>query len=129
VIRTMIGVVMASAAAMIPGPGYGGGGGRDHSPSKLTVSYLADAGFARAVKLECDPVGGGHPQAVAACAELATVGGDPSRIEPAHSACMMIYQPITAEVSGAWRGTAVDWKQRYGNSCEMKRALGALVAF
>ena len=90
---------------------------------------MADAGFATAVKLECDPAGGGHPQAAQACAELEAVGGDVDKIEPAHTACIMIYQPVTAEVSGEWRGTTIGWQHRYGNSCEMKRALGVLVAF
>jgi hypothetical protein len=139
-IRTMIGLA-AAAAAILAGPhapghgggnggdGYGGGGGRDQPKAKLTVGYMADAGFADAVKLECDPAGGGHPQAARACAELAAVGGDLDQIEPARTACMLIYQPVTATVSGEWRGAKIEWRHRYGNSCEMKRALGVLVAF
>ncbi|WP_433302626.1 SSI family serine proteinase inhibitor [Actinoplanes sp. CA-030573] len=127
-IPTMIGLVAAVLAAGPPG-GYGDGGGRGEPESKLTVSYMADAGFASAVKLECGPAGGGHPRAAAACAELTAVGGDLDKIEPAHTACILIYQPVTAEVTGEWRGTTVQWKHRYGNSCEMRRALGALVAF
>jgi hypothetical protein len=128
-IPTMIGLAAASVAALLPGPGYGDGGGRGEPKAKLTVSYMADAGFARAVKLECDPASGGHPQAAQACAELEAVGGDIDKIEPAHTACIMIYQPVTAEVSGEWRGTPIGWQHRYGNGCEMKRALGVLVAF
>jgi hypothetical protein len=128
-ISTMIGLAAASVAAILPSPGYGGGGGRGEPGAKLAVSYMAAAGFADEVKLECDPAGGGHPHAAAACAELAAVGGDPERIEPAHTACMMIYQPITAQVLGEWRGTPIWWQHRYGNSCEMKRALGVLVDF
>jgi hypothetical protein len=131
-IRTMIGLA-AAAATMFTGPhdsGYGNGGGRGEPSAKLTVSYLADAGFAAAVKLECDPAGGGHPEAAEACAELEAAGGDPGKIEPTpHTACMMIYQPIAAHVDGVWRGTTIKWEHRYGNSCEMKRALRVLVAF
>jgi hypothetical protein len=115
-----------------PGDGYASGSGRpdDAEPgAHLTVSYLADAGSAAAVKLDCDPAGGGHPKAAEACAVLDAAGGKPSRIPPAHTACVMIFAPVQAEVRGTWHGKSVQWRHRYGNSCEMRRALGALIAF
>ena len=119
--------VAGPALAGPPNPGYVGGG---RGPgADLTLTYAAEAGFAAAVKLECDPPGGGHPKPVDACAELTAVGGEPDKIEPGRGACMMIYAPITAEITGDWQGTAVDWRHTYGNSCEMKRALGVLFAF
>lgn len=131
---TLIGLAMAAvlaaspAFATQPDPGYAGGGGRGPG-AELTLTYMAEAGFADAVTLECDPPGGGHPKPADACAELTAVAGDPDRIEPGHGACMMIFAPITAEVTGDWHGTAVTWRHRYGNSCEMRRALGVLFAF
>jgi hypothetical protein len=111
-------------------PGYTSGSARPGEPEiRLTLSYLADAGFAAAVKLDCEPVGGGHPQGEQACATLEAAGGDPELIPPAHTMCMTIYAPIVAEISGIWRGTAVDWRHRYGNSCEMRRATGVVFAF
>ena len=127
----MISTMMAVALLLgspAPAPGYAGGGGRGPG-GDLILTYLAEAGFARAVKLECDPAGGGHPQPAEACAELTVAGGDPDKIEPGHGACMMIYAPITAEITGNWHGTAIDWRHTYGNSCEMNRALGVLFAF
>ena len=56
-------------------------------------------------------------------------GGDPSKINPTLNACVLVYAPVTAEVTGTWRGTPVAWKQRYGNTCEMRRATGALFQF
>ena len=131
--RTTIGlaaVLLAASPAFAtrPDPGYAGGGGRGPG-ADLTLTYMAAAGFAVAVKLECDPPGGGHPKPADACAELTAVGGDPDKIEPGHGACMMIYAPITAEIAGDWRGTAINWQHTYGNSCEMNRALGVLFAF
>ncbi|MEU4236612.1 SSI family serine proteinase inhibitor [Actinoplanes sp. NPDC026619] len=118
----------AAAAVLAAGPAAP----RDHQgygETKLTLSYLADAGFARAVKLECDPAGGGHPQPDQACAELARVNGDAGRIEPGHSACFLIYAPVTAEITGTWHGATVTWSHKFGNICEMRRATGDLFTF
>jgi subtilisin inhibitor-like len=120
------------AAASDKSDGYASGTGRpdDTGPgARLEVSYLADAGFAAAVKLDCDPAGGGHPRAAEACAILDAAGGEPDRIPAPNTACILIYAPVLAEVRGDWHGTTVAWQHRYGNSCEMRRALGALIAF
>lgn len=121
----------AVAAAPVPGPrpaagSYGGGA----TPgARLTLTYMAEAGFAAAVKLTCDPAGGGHPEAAQACATLRTAGADPEKIKPAPVMCMMIYSPITAEITGVWRGAPVRWTHTYGNKCEMLRATGVLFQF
>jgi hypothetical protein len=120
--RTMIGSVAAAAAVLAAGPavaggppgGYGGGSAREPEV-RLTLSYMADAGYAAAVKLDCEPVGGGHPQGEPACATLAAAGGDPERIPPARTMCFLIYAPIVAEMSGQWHGKAIEWRHRYGN--------------
>jgi hypothetical protein len=97
--------------------------------SDLTVSYLADAGYAAAVKLRCDPAGGAHPKKVKACQSLARVGGDPARLSPAARMCTMEYAPITAQVKGTWQGRKVNWSHKFGNSCDMHRTTGVLTAF
>ncbi|MBM2615247.1 serine protease [Actinoplanes sp. LDG1-06] len=97
--------------------------------SEVKLSYVADAGFATAVELSCDPPGGGHPKPVEACATLARVDADPDRIKPATTACILLYKPVTAELSGVWQGRVVSWKHRYGNTCEMRRATGELFRF
>ena len=148
-IRTTIGLAVATAALIGAGPaaavaepdprahggsppGYAGGSGRPSRPepeTRLTLSYLADTGYAAAVKLDCDPVGGGHPQGPRACATLDAAGGDPDRIPPESAYCVLLYAPIVAEVSGVWRGKAVRWRHRYGNACEMRRTTGVLFTF
>lgn len=135
-IRTMMGLAAAAtviltagpAMAATPDPGYADGG-RVKPGARLTVSYTGNAGPAKSVKLECGPPGGSHPKAAEACAVLEAAGGNPFRIEPGHNACFLVYSPVTAEVSGKWHGWQVSWQFSYGNSCEMKRALGVIVDF
>ncbi|MEU8614930.1 SSI family serine proteinase inhibitor [Actinoplanes sp. NPDC048791] len=93
------------------------------------MSYLAEAGYAAAVKLRCDPAGGAHPKKVKACRSLAAVGGDPSRLTPAPMMCTMEYAPVTAQVKGTWRGRPVNWSHKFGNRCDMHRTTGVLTAF
>src|SRR5690242_12099752 len=131
-IRTLIGLGLVALAAT---PAFAGqhdagyaGGGRGKPAAKLTVSYLPETGAAVAVPLECGPPGGDHPNAKAACAELARVGGDPAKIAPTpHLACFLIYQPVTVKIDGDWHGTAVAWQHKYGNGCEARRALRSLI--
>jgi Subtilisin inhibitor-like len=95
----------------------------------LTVSYLAEAGYAAAVKLRCDPAGGAHPRKVQACRTLKRVGGDPARLTPAPLMCTLEYAPVTAQVKGTWHGRPVNWSHTFGNLCDMRRTTGVLTAF
>jgi hypothetical protein len=124
-IRTIVGFVAVLAAG--PG-GYAGGAARQPA-ARLTLSYTAEAGYAAAVKLDCGPVGGGHPKGAQACRTLDAAGGDPDKIPPAHTLCYLVYAPIDAEMAGTWRGKAVHWQHHYGNICEMRRDTGVLFAF
>jgi hypothetical protein len=99
------------------------------APTRLVLTYLADAGYAAAVKLTCDPPGGGHPRPADACRTLRRAGGKPDNIRAAPTMCFMIYAPITAEVTGLWRGGRIAWRHSYGNRCELNRATGDLFAF
>lgn len=97
--------------------------------SELTLSYMADAGYAAAVILRCHPAGGAHPKKGKACKALTKVNGNPADLTPAPLMCTMEYAPITAAITGTWRGTEVDWSQTFGNRCEMDRATGVVMAF
>lgn len=121
-------LLLAGAPAGGPARGHPGYG----SPvpaANLTLSYMAQAGFADAVKLTCDPDGGGHPDPAAACRTLTTVGGNPDGLVAGDSACYLIYQPVTATLTGTWHGESADWKHTYGNLCELRRATGVLFDF
>jgi hypothetical protein len=131
-IRICTGLATAAAILATASPAAAVGGGpvpRPAAGARLVLTYLADAGFATAVKLTCDPDGGGHPEPGRACAQLARVGADPARIKPADRFCLLLYKPITAQLSGVWRGRTVKWAHTYGNSCEMNRATGVLFDF
>jgi hypothetical protein len=125
------GVAPRAAAArtdlvLTTGPGVAP---RPPARTGLVVTYLADAGYAAAVTLSCDPAGGAHPKAAEACAVLATVSGRPGRLEPAATMCTMEYAPITAQINGVWRGRKIKWSHTYPNHCDMTRSTGALTAF
>ncbi len=97
--------------------------------TQLTLSYMADAGYAAALKLGCDPATGPHPHRKQACAELKKAGGRPDRLTPTRSMCYLIYAPIRADITGTWKGRPVTWSKTYGNQCEMNRATGVLFQF
>jgi hypothetical protein len=149
-IRTITGFAAALAAIAIGSPAVAAATGpvpaprpaqaahpaqqRPETPARspkaeLKLTYMAESGYATAVTLTCAPAGGGHPRPARACATLKSTGVDPDRIRPARVMCLMLYAPITAEVTGVWRGRPVTWTHRYGNSCEMTRATGILFRF
>ena len=129
-IRTIVAGVVVAVALPPCGPALAAPApGAASRRTELTLSYAADAGYATAVVLRCDPPGGGHPRAARACRVLAKAGGSPSNIRPARRMCLMIYAPITAHVTGVWRGVRVRWSRRFGNACEMTRATGVLFDF
>ena len=128
VMTAVLGAATTTQAA--PGAQATTGAARRGLGTDLELAYLADAGYAVAVRLYCEPPGGAHPQPIAACATLARVDGMPGRIKPNPTTyCTMQYDPLTAEITGTWRGWRIDWKQRYGNKCEMIRATGVLFTF
>ncbi|WP_245674194.1 MULTISPECIES: SSI family serine proteinase inhibitor [Actinoplanes] len=119
-------IVLVAAAAALVGPASPAAAAEK---SQITLTYMAKAGYATAVRLTCDPVGGAHPRAAEACAELARTGADPDKREADPTMCMMLYQPVTAQLAGSWRGRTVAWERTYGNTCEMNRATGVLFTF
>ncbi len=130
-IRTMLAAssiavlgLASPAAAAATGPGAA-----PRPTTDLVLSYTADAGYAAAVTLTCDPAGGAHPKPVKACATLKKVAGDPGRLKPAPAMCTMEYAPITAEITGTFKGRTVHWSKTFGNPCDLARATGVLFAF
>ena len=116
----------------LAGPAAAAGTGPAATPrpaTDLVLSYQAEAGYAAAVSLTCGPAGGGHPQPAAACATLKKVGGDPARLKPKRAICTLEYAPITAEITGTWKGTPVHWTKTFGNPCDLARTTGPLFAF
>ncbi|MET9884652.1 SSI family serine proteinase inhibitor [Streptomyces sp. NPDC006430] len=97
------------------------------TPDRLTIAVSA-TGNPRAdgeYLLECDPVGGNHPEAARACARLDTFakeGKDPFAAESKRQICtMQDGGPATAHVTGTWQGHRVDTTFRRTNGCEIAR--------
>ena len=112
------------------------GGGASVSPAastSLTVTYTPDQGkAAKTWRLTCDPVGGDHPNAKAACQELqqAATGKDPFAPTAKGQMCTMIYGgPQVSTVTGTWNGKPVKASFDRKNGCETTRwnRLAALV--
>jgi Subtilisin inhibitor-like len=95
----------------------------DAKPAKanLTISLKKGASSSpQSWTLTCDPPGGNHPKAKAACAALAKAEAPfaPARKSP----CTFIYGgPETATVTGTWRGQQVNTTFSRKNGCELDR--------
>jgi hypothetical protein len=131
IMQKIVLAVAAVAGLALPSPAHAastGPAGQSRAKTDLTLSYMADAGYAAAVRLTCS-AGDVHPQAKKACGTLKKVGGDPGRITPAKTMCTMVFAPITASVTGTWQGRSVKWSKQFGNQCVMRRATGVLFSF
>jgi hypothetical protein len=126
--RKLMALVAAGTMVLVSGPAYGAGPGPAQR-TDLTVSYMADAGYAAAVTLSCDPAGGAHPKAAKACAALKKVSGKPGKLKPAQVMCTLEYAPITAQIKGTWKGKPLSWSQKFPNTCDLGRATGVIFAF
>jgi hypothetical protein len=126
---TAVAVLSTAAPAAAAATGPGAAPRPATARTDLVVSYMADAGYAAAVTLSCNPPGGAHPHAAEACATLAEVSGKPGRIKPAATMCTMEYAPVTARITGVWQGRRMKWSRTYPNHCEMTRSTGMLLAF
>lgn len=95
----------------------------DAKPAKadLTISFKKSTSSSpQEWKLTCDPPGGNHPDAKAACAALAK---NAKPFAPAaKSPCTFIYGgPETATVTGTWQGQKIDTTFSRKNGCEIDR--------
>lgn len=73
-------------------------------------------GAAKSVTLTCDPVGGTHPDATAACKDLTAAGGYIPNIPPALGACPEYWMPVIASASGTWDGRPVSYARQFTNA-------------
>ncbi|GAA5077186.1 SSI family serine proteinase inhibitor [Nocardia iowensis] len=98
----------------------------DSEPSKTTLDLTVSAGESPGVNptrvtLTCDPPGGSHTDAAAACVALAAAGGDFDKLvgDPV-AVCAQIYDPVTATATGTWQGKTIKWEKQFGNTCELR---------
>ncbi|MFG1608199.1 SSI family serine proteinase inhibitor [Actinoplanes sp. NPDC049265] len=132
-IASVTAIVLATGSVAAGSPAHAAGGGPDQDAragkTTLTLAYTAGAGYTAAVVVTCDPAGGVHPKVKKVCKTLRKVKGDPARLKPVNGICTLQYAPVTAEITGTWRGRKVDWSRTFGNTCEMARATGVLFTF
>lgn len=95
----------------------------------LSVNPGAAPGPGRSVVLSCDPVGGNHPHAAAACADLQAANGNIGAVQGDHHMCPMIYEPVTAQATGIWEGRQLDFTATYPNECQLQTSTGAVFQF
>lgn len=82
------------------------------------------ASWSRVTTLDCDPAGGSHPRAEEAC-DLIAEHGDIASVQSAgDGVCTMIYQPVTARVTGA-----EEYEQTFSNACVMNNTKGEIFDF
>lgn len=99
------------------------------SQLQLSVSPGTAPNPARTVMLTCDPPGGNHPHAVAACADLQATDGNVDADRETGHVCPMIYQPVTAQATGTWEGRPVNFSATYPNECQLQSRTGAIFQF
>lgn len=88
----------------------------------LTVTVDNGVGTTSDFALTCEPVGGRHPDAAAACAALAAVGAQAFDPLPKDIRCTDIYGgPQTATVKGTLDGEPVSAQFARTNGCEIGR--------
>ncbi|MFI5662188.1 SSI family serine proteinase inhibitor [Streptomyces sp. NPDC051684] len=95
----------------------------------LTVSG-ADDTWVRGVHLNCVPrPSGEHPHAADACAALEAAGGDLDALPVEQRMCTQVYDPVTVEATGTYRGKAIAWHKTFGNPCAMEASTGPVFRF
>lgn len=87
--------------------------------NRLTLTVTAADGTASKVTLTCRPAGGTHPAAAKACAAVARVKGDLTKLPVREGICTMQYDPVKATANGRWAGRVVRYDREFGNGCQL----------
>jgi len=128
-LRRSLTMTIALVALLATGPAAAAD---DRRPPRtmLHLTIAAEFGVTADAMLTCGPAGGSHPNAGAACAELAGVSGDLDRLPgKPQQLCTMQYQPVTAAAHGHWRGKVVAWERVFSNRCALQAATGSVFRF
>ncbi|MEU5853644.1 SSI family serine proteinase inhibitor [Saccharopolyspora shandongensis] len=122
-----IGIVFAATALV---PGFASAAPGDDAGQvmlKMTVTELQNS---RTFTLNCDPVGGNHPQASVACDELQRVDGQFGRLDPRHpKSCIGESWQVSPSEEGAWRGQPVGYQVLLANPFKLESSTGLVFDF
>lgn len=84
----------------------------------LTFTNATTGAVMSQVTLTCEPTGGTHPYAQAACDDLIPVYGRIASIPPEYGvACPDYYMPVYATAIGSWEGIADTYRAEFYNTC------------
>ncbi|MCP3798927.1 subtilase-type protease inhibitor [Allokutzneria sp. A3M-2-11 16] len=84
----------------------------------------------RRTTLTCQPHGGTHPEAAAACADLQQAQGNFANLPGVKDkTCTMEYNPVDAKAMGTWRGAPVEFNRHFGNPCTVNAMTGPVFRF
>ncbi len=111
-------------------PGIAGAAPAAPAPTNLTLTVHQGADTRTAV-LHCDPAGGDHPRATAACRELASIGGRLQELSSRRPErlCTMDYRPVTAQARGTWQGRPIKQSVSANNRCLLQARTGPVFDF
>lgn len=119
-------LVIAGSSSVVAATPYS-----DKDTFNLKIINAHSRGTIAQVTLRCHSRWwGGHPQAAAACKDLARgrVDGHIERIRPAHGMwCLKNYDPVIAQATGWWRGYYRWYERKFGNRCEANQRTGGNV--
>lgn len=109
--RRILGALALAGALSLAGAQ--GAAAAPSEPSEFQI-YSASG----TVTLTCDPVGGTHPLAEKACADIEAAGGDIAAIPwlPGYG-CVDEWDPVLIGVTGTWRGKEVLYSSFQSNRC------------
>lgn len=122
--RTILGSVVACAAAAACAVGLAApaSAARTDADHVLTLEF-ENSGEQRHASLDCDPVGGTHPNAEEAC-DLIAEAGTIEEIPAEEGFCTMEHNPVRVESVGA-----EEYSETFGNPCQLGLAKGAVFDF
>lgn len=79
------------------------------------------------VTLTCEPTGGDHPDADAACADLVAAGGNISAIPAVSDSGCKVHSAAEVDASGTWNGQPDSYGAKGPSFCELNTQTGGHV--
>jgi hypothetical protein len=127
-----LGALLVAAALLSPVVLAGTASAETHPRHAMTLRVVPqqEGAAGTEVYLRCRPAGGSHPNATAACDDIATAGGDLDNLpDRTGEACTMEYSPVTVYANGWWACKTVTWEREYGNLCVARLDTGSVFDF
>ncbi|MEU0881013.1 SSI family serine proteinase inhibitor [Lentzea sp. NPDC005914] len=98
--------------------------------TSLVLSTRSEMGmYSSTTQLTCEPAGGRHKKAKEACADLATVDSDFTKLAASGAMCTMELNTTKATLRGKWRGKKVFHEETYSNPCVLHVNTGSVFDF